>query len=108
MLKVLPLAFVVLFAQPALALTDRFAPDNPWYEQFAQDCRIDANTMHPECIEGVYQAFGETSTSQEFSCDFSKFWAVSDEKMKDEYFPVLPWQYGVEAIVSEPGVCTSY
>lgn len=107
MQKLLVVAFAALLAQPAFALTDRFAPDNPWYEQFAADCR-DGHGMRADCQEGIIAAYQVKHDVQEVTCDFQKFWAISDEKMKDKYFPVLPWQYGVEYILEEPGVCTSF
>lgn len=107
MRKLLTVVLLIGVAAPASAQTGRFEANNPWYEHFAADCRV-GNGMRADCQEGVLTAYKQSSDAQEVTCDFTKFWAISDEKMKDKYFPVLPWQYGVEAIIAEPGVCGTF
>jgi hypothetical protein len=101
-------ACAVLAVAPVDARTDRFEPGNPWYEEFAVTCRDGDDGMVAECQEGVYLAYRSMNDAQEVTCDFARFWEISDLKMQDEFFPVLPWQYGVEFILMEPGVCTSF
>jgi hypothetical protein len=86
------------------AAEDRFAPGNPWFSEFEQTCR-QGPEMAPECQGSVLGAYAEASGSSEVTCDFAEFWRVRDALYNDETFAVLPWQYGVEALVAEPGVC---
>lgn len=107
MRKIILAAVMLALPVSAEAQTGRFEEGNPWYEGFAATCR-DGSDMAPECQQGVLQAYQFVSGSQEVTCNFAKFWEVSDRLMDSETFPVLPWQYGVEAVIAEPGVCTSY
>jgi hypothetical protein len=88
---------------------DRFAPGNPYYADFERDCRRDdpGNPMAEECQGGVEDAWRNFSGSKNVDCDYGAYWLVSDDmKLRnDKYFDVLPWQYGVEAVVGEGGVC---
>lgn len=94
---------IVAAASPALAQTGRFAPDNPWFQHFEETCR-DGYLMHEECQGGVLGAFAEYAGTENIRCDFELFWRVKDTKSSD-YFNTLPWQYGVEFIIQETGVC---
>jgi hypothetical protein len=88
--------------------TGRFAPGVPWYQDFERDCRQDdpGDPMDDNCEKGVEQAWRNFSGSENVKCDYGAFWLVSDDKKQhDQYFAVLPWQYGVEYILQEGGVC---
>lgn len=99
-------AAALLIALPAAA-SDRFAPDNPWFQEFEKTCRA-GNTMVPDCDGSVLGAFAEQAKTPVASvtCDFEAFWHAKDANHADRTFAVLPWQYGVEALVAEPGVCS--
>jgi len=108
MRKILVTAAAVLLVSPVAAQTDRFEPGNPWYQDFERDCRQDdpGDPMDDNCEKGVEQAWRNFSGSENVKCDYGAFWLVSDDKKQhDQYFAVLPWQYGVEAVVGEGGVC---
>lgn len=96
-------AVLAMTALPATA-EDRFAPDNPWFRDFEGACRVESGDMTEECQAGVLGAYADFSGSTDISCDFAEFWRVRDE-LKSVLFDVLPWQYGVEAIVQTEGVC---
>jgi hypothetical protein len=87
----------------------RFEPGNPFYADFERDCRQDdpGNPMDPDCMGGVEEAWRNFSGSKNVDCDYGAFWVVSDDmKLRNgKYFEVMPWQYGVEAVVGEGGVC---
>ena len=102
-------ALLVLVLASPVAAEDRFAPDNPWFSDFEQTCRSEAD-MVPECEGSVLGAYAEYAgtTPDKVTCDFQQFWRVRDTKFdtKADMIAVLPWQYGVEAIVQTDGVCT--
>lgn len=89
---------------PALAQTGRFEPGNPWFDEFVATCR-DGDTMIDECQLGVLKAFRAASGREDVSCDWHAFWAVVDARKDSKVLFVLPWQYGVESVIAEPGVC---
>jgi len=86
--------------------SERFAPDNPWFQDFEKACR-DGTAMKLDCEGSVNGAFAEHAkvSIDKVSCDFAAFWRTKDADHGDRTFAVLPWQYGVEFIVAEPGVC---
>lgn len=94
-------ALAVALASPAVA-EDRFSPDNAWFSQFEETCR-DGLTMNEECQAGVMGAYVEAAGDADVRCDFAAFWVARDRL--GDTLGVLPWQYGVEAIIAEPGVC---
>lgn len=102
-------ALLVLFLVSPVAAEDRFAPDNPWFRDFEATCRSGAD-MLPDCEGSVLGAYAEYAgtTPDAVKCDFRAFWRVRDETFgsKADTISVLPWQYGVEAIVQTDGVCT--
>lgn len=98
------IVIATLLTTPALA-EDRFAPDNPWFRDFEATCR-DGLRMNEECQAGVLGAYAEYASSEAITCDFAAFWSVRDDKYSGKIMPTLPWQTGVEFIVSEPGVCS--
>lgn len=104
LLKVAIAAAVLSLVTPASS-EDRFGPDNPWFNQFEDTCR-EGMKMHPDCQTGVLGAYAEYAGTDNVSCDFSAFWRVRDERYNTKVFDVLPWQYGVEAIVQTDGVCS--
>lgn len=106
---ILMTAFAALTCSATVAEdTGRFAPGNPWFQDFERDCRQDdpGDPMHDDCEKGVEEAWRNFSKSANVDCDYGAFWAVADDKtMNDPNFRVLPWQYGVEYILAEGGVC---
>jgi hypothetical protein len=104
MLRTLPFVFLLLVS-PAAA-QDRFAPDNPWFREFDATCRA-GRDMVEECKGSVLGAYAEYAGVDQsaVSCDFREFWRIRDARFRPEIINVLPWQYGVEAIVRTPGVC---
>jgi hypothetical protein len=96
-------AVLAMTALPATA-EDRFAADNPWFRDFEAACRVDTGDMTEDCQAGVLGAYADFAETTDITCDFAKFWRVRDE-LKSDLFDVLPWQYGVEAIVQTEGVC---
>ena len=82
-----------------------FGPDNPWFQDFEATCR-DGDGMFEECQASVVQAFQNEAGTHSVKCDFEAFWRVRDtEYANDKYLPVLPWQYGVLAVLRHGGVC---
>lgn len=95
----------VLWTSNAIA-DDRFGADNPPFLTFETTCRIGL-AIKAECkgsVIGAYAARTKTAIKDD-ACDFKVFWDTKDNKYNDRTFDVLPWQYGVEALVDEPGVC---
>lgn len=109
MRKILVTAAAVLLVSPVAAQTGRFEPGNPWYRDFERVCRQDdpGDPMKAECHGGVEGAWREFSGSPGVACDYGAFWLVSDEmkRLAPNVFEVQPWQYGVEAVLREGGVC---
>jgi len=105
MRKLLLSLLLIGLATPAVA-EDRFGADNPTFQQFEQTCRA-GTTMKAECKGSVLGAFAskEKTKPGKVSCDFAAFWRVKDAQHGSRIDDVLPWQYGVEFIVAEPGVC---
>lgn len=97
-------AVLAMTALPATA-EDRFAADNPWFRDFEAACRVETGDMTEDCQAGVLGAFADFAETTDITCDFAKFWQIRDDDMNFEEFAVLPWQYGVEAIVKTEGVC---
>lgn len=99
------LVFSLLLLAPATA-QDRFAPGNPWFQDFEATCRKDGQSppIARECETGVLMGWQAVSGTSGGTCDFARFWEVADTK-KSEIFNVLPWQTAVEEIFREPGVC---
>jgi hypothetical protein len=90
---------------PAAAVAqDRFASDNPWFQDFEAACR-DGGDMLADCRGSVLGAFEAAAGTDQIQCDFAAFWAVKDAKFSSRVFAVLPWQTGVEFIIAEDGVC---
>lgn len=100
-------AAVLALTAPAFA-EDRFGADNPTFQQFEQTCRAGAS-MKADCNGSAVGAFAERTktAAANVTCDFKAFWRVKDAKHADRTFAVLPWQYGVQYLVAEPGVCKS-
>jgi hypothetical protein len=99
------LTLAVLLPAAATA-QDRFAPDNPWFQDFEATCRT-GDEMHPDCRGSVLGAYAEYAGTDHVECDFTAFWQVKDAKYGMRFFAVLPWQTGVEFLVAEDGVCRS-
>lgn len=96
---------VLAMTAPAFA-EDRFGADNPSFQQFEQTCR-DGASMKATCTGSALGAFAEREKTAvaKVTCDFKAFWRVKDVKHASRTFAVLPWQYGVQFLVAEPGVC---
>lgn len=95
---------IALLSTAALG-QDRFAPGNPWFQDFEATCRIGSD-LNAECQVGVLKAYMSVAgANADVRCDFAKFWQVRDDKFANSLFAVLPWQTLVEYIVAEPGVC---
>lgn len=100
---------MALLSAPALG-QERFAPDNPWFRDFEANCRVDDETppMREECQQGVLMGLAEYKGYTNGVCDWFWFWEAADSlKNNNETFAVLPWQYGVEAII-DSGACEGY
>src|SRR5687768_9130633 len=97
----------LLFLLPGAATaSNRFAPDNPWFQDFEAACRVN-DTMAGECMGSVVGAFAAYAGADpdDVTCDFEAFWRTKDDSKDSRMFDVLPWQYGVEFIVEAEGVC---
>ena len=103
-MRSLLLGLMAFVAAPAFA-EERFAPDNPWFQDFEAACR-DGSDMNEECQAGVLGAYAEFAGTEAIACDFRAFWEARDSMADSKTLPVLPWQYGVEFIVQKDGVCT--
>lgn len=99
--------FALTTGAPALA-SERFAPGNPTFSQFEATCRV-GNSVDPTCEGSLLDSYATKVhlTRAAVKCDDKAFWRVKDTQDNDRVFAVLPWQYGVEALVAEPGVCKS-
>ncbi|HEY4199575.1 MAG TPA: hypothetical protein VGM83_03355 [Devosiaceae bacterium] len=104
LIKGLLFTLPLLVSTGAMAQEDRFGPDNPVFQEFEGQCRKD-NTVVPECQGSIIGAYAEAAGTDKVACDFKAFWTVHDKKFNDKTFAVLPWQYGVQALVAEPDVC---
>lgn len=108
-MRLMVLGAVALLAAPASG-QDRFGADNPWFGDFEAACRADAETppMREECQQGVLMGLAEYRGYTNGHCDWFWFWEAADSLSEgNETFDVLPWQYGVEAII-DSGACEGY
>lgn len=77
----------------------------PSFKSFTDACR-DGDTMRPECEAVPMGAYAERTGLNTVTCNWATFWKIADEFDSDA-FRSLPWQYGIEFILDEPGVCTA-
>ena len=105
MRQILIAALVAVIPAAGFAQDGNMGPADPWFQDFEATCRIDTG-MEPECQTGVIEGYKAINSVSDAECNWPLFWETAD-RLNSDVFRVLPWQYAVEAILAEPGVCSA-